>query len=185
VNEPLPRSGFAADMLPADELDGFLDQHAPPAHLPANKPDLQLHLVTFALGEERFALEVARVREVVRPNGLARVPQAPAHVRGVQSLRGHILPVLELRTRLGLRKAELTDTSRIIVCETRDRLVGLLVDAVLRVGHVSAASIAVPPAEVRSRLSEYVTGMATFDGRLSLLLDLDRLISLTAPSEAK
>jgi purine-binding chemotaxis protein CheW len=122
------------------------------------------------------------VREIVRVHQLTREPQAPAHVRGVQNLRGAVLPVLEVRTRVGMPPAEVTDRSRIVVAEAQERLVGLLVDMVMRVSAVSRSQIRPPPPEVRSQLSEYVLGTAPVEGRTSLLLDIEGLLRLPESS---
>ena len=85
-------------------------------------PGRELHLLTFTLDREEFGIPVTQVREVIRVDGITRVPQAPAHVRGVTNLRGRILAVVELRTRLGLTPAVAHAASRIVVVEvTRPR----------------------------------------------------------------
>ena len=68
----------------------------------AAAPGPELHLLTFTLDREEFGIPVTQVREVIRVSEITRVPQAPAHVRGVANLRGRILAVVELRSRLGL-----------------------------------------------------------------------------------
>ncbi|MGH2708293.1 MAG: chemotaxis protein CheW, partial [Actinomycetota bacterium] len=93
-------------------------------------PGRELHLVTFALDREEFGIPIDQVREVIRVGDITRVPQAPSHVRGVINLRGRILPVVEIRTRLGLTAAVITPHSRVVVVESHARVLGLLVDAV-------------------------------------------------------
>ena len=117
----------------------------PPRRRP---PGPELHLVTFALDREEFGIPVTQVREVIRVSDITRVPQAPPHVRGVANLRGRILAVVELRSWLGLPPAELTSRSRVVVVEVRERVLGLLVDAVSQVTKVPEASVAPAPEEV-------------------------------------
>jgi purine-binding chemotaxis protein CheW len=188
---PLPPSGLASEVLgslaPPDpknpeRLVEFVQAVAAPAKAPAQAPEATAHLVAFKLGEELYAAPVERVTEIVRVQALTRVPQAPEHVRGVQSLRGAILPVLEVRTRLGLAPATVTPASRVVVVEGHGRLVGLLVDSVLQVSRVPRSTIKPPPPEVRSRLSEHVVGVVELGAGMALLLDLDRLLIL--PSAA-
>ena len=89
-------------------LLGFADAlEARAAAETAAAPGPELHLLTFALDREEFGIPVTQVREVIRVSEITRVPQAPAHVRGVANLRGRILAVVELRSRLGLPPAEL------------------------------------------------------------------------------
>jgi purine-binding chemotaxis protein CheW len=141
-------------------------------------PAGELHLVSFALDREEYGIPVTQVREVIRVAEITRVPQAPAHVRGVANLRGRILPVVELRSRLGLEPAVLTPRSRILVVEVGDRVLGLLVDAVLQVAKVPLESVAPPPEEVLSADSDYLSGVARWNGRLIILLELDKALLL-------
>lgn len=141
-------------------------------------PAGELHLVTFALDREEYGVPVAQVREVIRVADITRVPQAPPHVRGVTNLRGRILPVVELRSRLGLAPVAPTARSRIVVVEVADRVLGLLVDAVLQVVKVPVETVAPPPEEVLSADSGYLGGVARWDGRLIILLELEQALLL-------
>jgi purine-binding chemotaxis protein CheW len=188
---PLPASGLASEVLdrleapdPSDprRLVEFVKAVAPPAAAPAVEAEATFHLVTFRLGEELFAVPIEKVVEIVRVQALTRVPQAPEHVRGVQSLRGAILPVFEVRTRLGLPPATVTPESRVLVAEGHSRLLGLLVDAVSQVRRLSRSALQPPPPEVRSRCSDYVVGMVQTEGAMALMLDLDRLLILPTQS---
>jgi purine-binding chemotaxis protein CheW len=163
----------------SDALLRFADSVAPgigPAPAPAAAGER--HLVTFALQGEEFGIPVAQVREVIRVGEITRVPQAPPHVRGVTNLRGRILPVVDLRTRLGLPAAEPTPLARILVVELGDRVLGLLVDAVLQVAKVPLDVITAPPDEVRTADADYLSGVARWSGRLIILLELDKALLL-------
>ncbi len=142
----------------------------------APAPGPELHLLTFALDREEFGIPVTQVREVIRVSDITRVPQAPAHVRGVANLRGRILAVVDLRSRLGLPPAEPTPTSRVVVVEVRERVLGLLVDAVSQVTKVPEASVVPAPEEVISADADYLTGVARWHSRLIILLDLDKAL---------
>jgi purine-binding chemotaxis protein CheW len=138
----------------------------------------ELHLITFGLDREEYGIRVGQVREVIRVSEITRVPQAPDQVRGVTNLRGRILPVVEIRSRLGLEPAVVTPRSRIIVVEVRDRVLGLLVDAVLQVTKVPLDTVTPPPDEVLSPGTDYITGVARWGGRLIILLELDKVLLL-------
>ena len=161
-----------------DALLRFADGVARDAEPPAPAPAGELHLVTFALAGEEFGIPVTQVREVIRVGEITRVPQAPPHVRGVTNLRGRILPVVDLRSRLALEPAAPTPRSRIVVVEVADRVLGLLVDAVLQVAKVPLESVAPPPEEVRTADSEYLRGVARWNGRLIILLELEKALLL-------
>lgn len=159
-------------------LARYVEATGAPAQQPPPAPAPTLPLVTFALAGELYALPVQRVREVLRADGISRVPQAPEHVRGVKSVRGRVLPVLEVRTRLCLPPLELTPAARVLIVEGRGRLLGLLVDEVQKVTAVPTAGVAEPPPEVRSRLSSHVTAVVQLTPRVALLLDVDALLLL-------
>lgn len=162
----------------------FLEGNSVPAHAPKAAPEQTTCLVAFCLGDALFALPVATVREVVRVVHLTRIPQAPQHVRGVQGLRGLVLPVLEVRTRLGLPPLETTAASRIIVVEAWSRLVGLLVDSVQRVVRLPLSLIQPPPRDIVSRLSGHVAAVAETGWGMALVLDVDQLLVLSQPQES-
>ena len=156
----------------ADELQRMsTDSEAP-------SPGPELHLVTFALDREEFGIPIAQVREVIRVGEITRVPQAREHVRGVTNLRGRILAVVEIRSRMGLRPAEITPKSRVIVVGVHDRTLGILVDSVSQVVKVSAKSVAPAPEEVLSSNADYITGVARWNSRLIILLDLEKVLLL-------
>lgn len=187
MSKKLPPFGFAEDLLeqlpasdPSDpeQIARFVDAVASSDAAEPEKQETTLQFITFSLDDELYALRVERVREVIRVQAITRVPQAPAHVRGVHNLRGAILPVLEVRTRLGLTPASLSPASRIVVAESRTKRIGLLVDGVHQVIRVPESSLEPPPAEVKSRLSEHVVGMVPAQDRLALLLSLDKLLFL-------
>jgi purine-binding chemotaxis protein CheW len=165
-----PRAGSLLHF--ADELD----RRSPATNTPT--PGAELQLVTFALDREEFGLPIGQVREVVRVGDVTRVPQSRSHVRGVTNLRGRILAVVEIRTRLGLPVATLTPRSRIVVVGVHDRTLGILVDSVTQVVKVPAATVVPPPEEILSPGTDYITGVARWNSRLIVLLDLEKVLSL-------
>jgi purine-binding chemotaxis protein CheW len=162
-----------------DRLLGFADTlEVAAATAPAPKPEL--HLVTFALDREEFGIPVTQVREVIRVGEITRVPQAPPHVRGVTNLRGRVLAVVEIRSRLGLPPAGITSASRIVVVDVLGRVLGLLVDRVSQVTKVPAESVVPAPEEVVSAEADYLKGVARWNSRLIILLDLDKVLLLNS-----
>jgi purine-binding chemotaxis protein CheW len=156
---------------------GFADTlEARAADTAAAAPGPELHLLTFTLGREEFGIPVTQVREVIRVAEITRVPQAPAHVRGVANLRGRILAVVELRSRLGLPPADVSPRSRVVVVDGRYPVLGLLVDAVSQVTKVPEASVVPAPDEVVSTDATYLTGVARWQSRLIILLDLEKAL---------
>jgi purine-binding chemotaxis protein CheW len=156
----------------ADELQSLSQATEAPATGP------ELHLVTFSLDAEEFGIPIAQVREVIRVSEITRVPQARQHVRGVTNLRGRVLAVVEIRTRMGLSLAEITPRSRIVVVGVHDRTLGILVDSVSHVIKVPAKTVVAAPEEVLSSNADYITGVARWSSRLIILLDLEKVLLL-------
>ncbi len=138
---------------------------------------METQIVVFALGEERYGLEIAAVYEIIRHQPITAVPQAPAFVEGVINLRGRIIPVVDLRERFGLQPQATSAASRIVVCDAAGTRVGLMVDGVSEVLMVPMDAIEATPAVAVGRNSEYVRGIARLDQVLVILLDLDHLFS--------
>jgi purine-binding chemotaxis protein CheW len=156
----------------ADELQRLSSSTEVAAPVP------ELHLVTFALEREEFGVPIQQVREVIRVTEITRVPQARPHVRGVTNLRGRILAVVEIRTRMGLPPAEITPRSRIMVVGVHDRTLGILVDGVSQVVKVPTPTVTPAPEEVMTPGADYITGVARWNSRLIILLDLEKVLLL-------
>lgn len=136
-----------------------------------------LQLVTFRLGKEEFSLDILQVQEIIRHMELTRVPKTPDFVEGVINLRGKVIPVLDLRRRFGLGTDERTNDTRIIVVEVDNKTVGLKVDAVSEVLRLPADRVEAPPEIVTGVESEYIKGVGKLDGRLLILLDVEKVLS--------
>lgn len=135
----------------------------------------ELHLVTFSLGE-RYGVDIAQVQEIIRVGNITVVPNCPSYMDGVINLRGKILPVLNLRRKLGIAGAGVTKNSRIVVTEVNGKLLGLLVDSVSHVIKVSAEVVESTPEEVLEADTDYITGVCKLPERIIILLDLERLL---------
>ncbi len=184
----LPPSGLAEDILdgaPAEQ------QHAGPDQIYTFTDSLKKSVreedtharearmetwVTFSLSGESFGLPVSYVQEILRVATITRVPHAPQAVRGVTNMRGRVLPVVDLRVRLGLPEAEITVHNRILVAATRGRLIGLLVDAVQQVTRIDIEAVQPPPPDVITAQSDYIKGVYNLQDDLIILLLVDRIL---------
>lgn len=147
------------------------------------KPRLETCL-KFSLGGETFAMPVEPVQQIVRISSITRVPHAPRPIRGVTNLRGRVIPVIDLRVRVGLPAAEIDRSSRIIAVGSRGRVIGLLVDAVHQVMHLDLNQIQRPPEDVLTLQSDYIAGVYHLGESLILLLDVDRALIVRDSSAA-
>ncbi|ALC16266.1 CheW protein [Desulfuromonas soudanensis] len=146
----------------------------------AKTEDVQQY-VTFKLGDECFAVEVSRAREILDFREVTRVPQTPKFMLGVLNLRGSVVPVIDMRLKLGMPATEKTVNTCIIVMEIQvdgDVLVvGALADSVQEVSEFDPEQIE-PPPRIGSRLkTEYIRGMSNVDGQFIIILDIDRVFS--------
>jgi purine-binding chemotaxis protein CheW len=137
--------------------------------------------VTFFLRETEYGIPILQCREIVRLAAVTRVPEAPAQVRGVVNLRGHIVPAVDTRQTLGLASASPTARSRLIVVEVAGRLFALIVDRVARILKLATSEIA-PPAERAAPPA--VTGVAHVGEGAVFIMDAEALLraGLTAPA---
>ena len=149
---------------------------------PAAAPQRLTSWVTFRLAGETFALPVEPVREVLRVATITRVPHAPQPIRGVTNLRGRVIPVIDLRLRIGLETRDLDRASRVMVVASRGRLLGLLVDAVHQVLHVDLNRVQAPPEDVMTVQSDYILGVYHHGEQLILLFDVDRALVIKEPA---
>ncbi|MDR3042812.1 MAG: chemotaxis protein CheW [Desulfovibrio sp.] len=149
-------------------------------------------LLALTLGDERFALDIGVVREVLDFGDLTRIPRMPRHVRGVVNLRGAAVPVVDLRTRLGMGSVARTVHSRIVIVEVPAppdagggiTLVGALADAVREVIEIDAVAVEPPPRMGTPVPADVLAGIFRHEGRHMLLLDADRLFDDEEPSGA-
>jgi len=139
--------------------------------------------VSIALAGETYAMPVESVREILRVGQITRVPDAPYPVRGIINLRGRVVPVVDLRLRLGLPRAETTPQSRILVAHARERLIGLLVDGVEQVVRLDATTFEPPPADVMSAASDYIRAVCQRERMLLILLDTERVLEVPVGDE--
>jgi purine-binding chemotaxis protein CheW len=135
--------------------------------------------LTFKLGEEVFALDVAEVREILDFTSVTKVPRTPAFMRGVINLRGSVVPVMDLRLKFGMSATEQTVNSCIIVVEMSmegDQVViGVLADAVQEVIDMEPEQIE-PAPRIGSKMNmEFILGMGKHNGAFMMILDIDRI----------
>lgn len=137
-----------------------------------------LQLVVFSAGMELYGVGISAVHEIVKVPEITRLPDAALFLEGVINLRGKIVPVMDLRKRLGLPAGEPTKNTRILIIENGGRTVGLLVDSVSEVIKVSPVAVEAPPEMISSIGIEYITGVVKAGERLIILIDLGRVLSV-------
>ncbi len=139
--------------------------------------DAEEQLVVFELANEVYGVDISRVQEIIRMTTITRLPRAPEFVEGVINLRGKVIPVVDLKKRFGLQEGERTKASRIVVVDVGDHTIGMVVDAVSEVLRVPSGAVEPPSPVVTTIESDYIRGIAKLEGRLIILLDLDKVLS--------
>lgn len=135
--------------------------------------------LTFALGSEEYGVDILTVKEIRGYDAVTRLPDAPDYIKGVINLRGTIVPVIDMRLKFRLAKAEYTSLTVMIVLNVAGRVVGMVVDSVSDVVRLSAEQIRVVPEIGASIDRQFLTGIGTLDERMLILLDIERLMTST------
>ncbi len=133
-------------------------------------------LIAFSIGDQEFCVDIMAVREIRGWTTTTPLPQSPNYVRGVINLRGAVLPVVDLGARLGMRPAEPTARSVIIVVRVKNQTVGLLVDAVCDILTVTDEMLQPTPDVTCDTIARFVTGIIAVEGRMISLVALDNVL---------
>ncbi len=139
----------------------------------------ELKLIIFKLGREEYGMDILKVQEIKRMMSITRVPSTPSFIKGVINLRGSVLPVIDLRTRLGLFEAELTEAARIIVVLVNEGVVGFIVDEVVEVTTINPQNVEAVQTLSNGLSAEYISGIAKADLRLYIMLNPDAIVNIT------
>jgi purine-binding chemotaxis protein CheW len=145
----------------------------------SHDPNERLRLCTFQIGAELFAIDIMRIREIVRPLPVTPVPKAPFGMEGLINLRGEVLPLIDLRARFDLEpRAQLElPRGRFLITRIGPRQLGLAVDDVHDVVEVRRADMRVGQGVLSGRAGELFVGVCPIGDRLGMLLNLHRLLS--------
>jgi purine-binding chemotaxis protein CheW len=133
--------------------------------------------VTFRLDAEKYGIDVMRVREVLRNTEIAPVPGAPGFVLGIINLRGNVVTVIDTRKRFGLVPKAIDESSRIVILEAGDEVVGMMVDSVAEVVDLRASSIETAPNVGNDESAKFIQGVSNLGDGLLILVDLNKLLS--------
>jgi len=144
----------------------------------ANPPSNEY--LSFTLGDEQYGVDILNVQEIRGYDGVTRIPDAPACIKGVINLRGTIVPVMDLRLKLGLEHAEYDAFTVMIVINFNQRVVALVVDSVSDVIELDPSQLRAPP-ELGNRVdSRCISGIGTVDERMLIVLNIESLMIETA-----
>ncbi|GAA5234049.1 chemotaxis protein CheW [Verticiella sediminum] len=135
--------------------------------------------LVFALGTEEYGIDILKVQEIrgYDADALTRIANVPAFIKGVTNLRGVIVPIVDLRIKFRMASVEYNQQTVVIILNLAGRVVGIVVDGVSDVLMLRAGEIS-PAPEFGSMLStEYLSGLGTVDGRMLILVDIEKLMT--------
>lgn len=145
--------------------------------LTGSRVDLGGKYLTFGLDREEYGLEILEVREIIGMMDITPVPRTPEFVRGVINLRGKVIPVIDLRLKFGMPAAERTEQTCIIVVDVEGVEMGIVVDRVSEVLDIAGQQIEPAPSFGVSVDTDFILGMGKQESRVTILLDIDKVLS--------
>ena len=140
-------------------------------------PVAEEQYLTFRLDGQDYGMTILKVQEIKGWDKITPIPNSPVYIKGVLNMRGVIVPVIDLRLLFGLPEAERDAFTVIIVINVGGRLSGIVVDAVNDVINVSSEQQCEPPEYEGRHNREFIKGLAQVDGKLLILLDIDRMVN--------
>ena len=146
-------------------------------HEPVEINSNEEQFLTFKLAGQEYGVPALKVQEIKGWDKVTPIPNSPPYVKGVLNLRGLIVPIIDLRLRFNLEGIEYTPITAIVVVNVNGRFAGMVVDSVSDVINVGAKQCSPAPDSAGQEEREFIRGLAQIDGKLLILLDIDRLVS--------
>ncbi len=137
----------------------------------------EIQLACFQVGDQMYALDILRIKEVIRPQKLTPVPKAPAFIEGVINLRGVVIPVVDLRRRFDQPVAETGQKNRVIISVLAGKIIGLMVDEVAEVRIYTRQEIQPAPRFIKGKETDYFLGVCQRDDDLVMIVNLEKILS--------
>ncbi len=133
----------------------------------------------FMLDNEEYAISIMHIKEIIKYQPITEVPRAPQYVPGVLSLRGQIIPIIDLRKRLKLKAKDPDHNTRILVLLREDQDYGLIVDRVSQVVRFSEDEIEPPPQVISSMEADFIEGVGKFKDNMLIILNLESVLEIS------
>jgi purine-binding chemotaxis protein CheW len=150
-----------------------------------NDDVLEIQVACFRLGNDLYAVDIMRIREIIRPQKFTVLPRTPAFVEGIINLRGVVIQVIDMHRRFGLPPRPIVHTSRLLIVTIAEQLIGLVVDDVTEVLTVPVRDIKPPPKVAGGIGAEYLVGICLAKDSMIMLLNLDRMLTDSEADEMK
>ena len=138
--------------------------------------------LTFLLGGEMFAVGILNIKEIIEYGAVTEIPMVPPFIRGVINLRGAVVPVIDLASRFGGKRSEISRRTCIVIIEVVEnderQDIGVVVDAVSEVLEIPASEIEPPPSFGARIRADFIKGMGKVNGKFVILLEVDKVLSV-------
>jgi purine-binding chemotaxis protein CheW len=134
-------------------------------------------VLVFILGKEEYAVDILKVQEIRGYDKVKPIPSAPDYLKGVVSLRGVVVPIVDLRVKFRLEDVRYDQFTVVVILRIASRVIGIVVDGVSDVVALSAAEVRPAPQLGTVVDSSFIAGLATRDDRMVMLLDIEKLLS--------
>jgi len=144
---------------------------------PAARREALREILVFVLGPEEYGVDILKVQEIRGYEKVTPIPAAPDYLKGVVNLRGTIVPVIDLRVKFSMPEPRYDERTVVVVLRVENRVIGIVVDGVSDVVQVASADLKPAPQLGAVVDSSFLAGLATLDGRMILLVDIERFLS--------
>ncbi len=138
----------------------------------------RLEFLCFRVSDEIYGVNIMDIKEIIKPREVTEVPRAPVFVSGILSLRGTIIPIIDMRIRLGLVREAPTGKERIVVIKNNGSFSGLMVDEVIQVVQVPPDAVEAAPAVLDGIDRDFVSGLGRSEGRIMIILNLEKIADI-------
>ncbi|MBN2644871.1 MAG: purine-binding chemotaxis protein CheW [Desulfuromonadaceae bacterium] len=139
--------------------------------------------LTFCLGNENYGIEIFYVIEIVGMQRITELPDMPCYIKGVVNLRGHIIPVMDVRLRFNMPERPYDDRTCLIVTRIAETTTGLVVDRVNEVSQIQDGQIEAAPLRHRDDQAQFIRGLGKVGDEVKILLDIQQLLGESSPTE--
>lgn len=175
VEEESERFDPAAVILKGRESTSFVEE----VLQKDDQAAASVELLCFRVATEEYAISIMNIKEIIKPREVTEVPRVPSFVRGILSLRGNIIPIFDMRVRLGLPGAACSERERVVVVKRQGGFCGVLVDEVVQVVRIAEAGIEPPPVVLEGIDRDFVQGIGRVGGRMLILLDMEKVLDVS------
>jgi len=149
------------------------------------EPSDRLELICFKLSSEEYSFPITDVKEIIKPMEVTEVPRVPDYILGIISLRGTIVPICDLRKRLGFPVKEATKSTRIVIASDDVKTLGMVVDEVTEVVRIPASRLEPPPPILAGVSAEFIQAVGRDNHKMVILLNMKKIFEMEISSKGK